>query len=217
MAAASWHVPLNVPEMSTCVGPPSGPGVVPCRTAAPENVAVSPCRDGLVAPASFGPQCGRTRRPHAPRGVDQARGGLRERWPRPVGARGASIDQEAGGLGPPCRARSHAAARARWAARTLSLQKRGQTSPKSASPGRVESPPNGIESAANGVEASEFSRPLETTGDRPGTLRQDPDEALRAAIVAALEAGQLDRAARLLDVLRATAALRRAPCLRHLG
>jgi hypothetical protein len=42
MAAASWHVPLNVPEMSTSVGPPSGPGVVPCSTAAPENVAVSP-------------------------------------------------------------------------------------------------------------------------------------------------------------------------------
>ncbi len=42
MAAASWHVPLNVPEMSICIGPPSGPGVVPCSTAAPENVAVSP-------------------------------------------------------------------------------------------------------------------------------------------------------------------------------
>jgi hypothetical protein len=28
--------------MSISIGPPSGPGVVPCSTAAPENVAVSP-------------------------------------------------------------------------------------------------------------------------------------------------------------------------------
>ncbi len=42
MAAAFWHVPFTVPEMSTGMVPPSGPGVVPCSTAASENVALLP-------------------------------------------------------------------------------------------------------------------------------------------------------------------------------
>jgi hypothetical protein len=59
--------------------------------------------------------------------------------------------------------------------------------------------------AAKRAETSDRSQPVTPVGDAPERLRQDPDDALRKAIVAAVEAGQLDRAAKLLAVLQATA------------